>query len=141
MLKGYEKMELPDKSKHRNVKFEVNWNEDVNDCKAVRVTIDGKSAVIDTKYLNSFLFMIGDPESQKKMIPQKTKNVRHFSKVVTIEATKDIPKGQKIHIPVEISVPSEEEFIISSLKKKHDKGQDIFSKKTSSAPKEKGQNK
>lgn len=121
MLKDFYRLRLPDLAKKNDLTMEVNWNEkdeNIKNCQVVKFTFkNGEEAYIKREDLNFFLFTIGTPEDQKKMIPQKLTKVRWYETVVGITATKDIAKGEKISFPIKLSLPVGEEEIIGGLKK------------------------
>lgn len=132
MLDEQEKFTFEDQSGKNNVTAEINWNEEVTPCKSVRFKLGDKVAYIDRKELNTFLFAIGTPSEQRKMVPQKTRRNRHYETVLSIKATKNILKGEHIRVPVSLSLPSVEEEVIADvgkrLKRKGD-GTDLEYKK------------
>ena len=120
MLKDFYKLRLPDLKKKNDINMEVNWSSDADlaDCKVVKFIFPDKSeAYIAREDLNFFLFTIGRPEDQQKMIPQKLTSVKWYETVLSIKATKDIRKGENITFPIKITLPAEEVDKIGSLKK------------------------
>lgn len=101
--------------------FEVNWSdaEDVRDCQMIKIGIpkDAKSFVIKKEELNAITFAMGNRQEQMKMIPQVETRSRHYETVLGITATKDIKKGEKIVVPVSISLPTFEEEVIAEAKR------------------------
>jgi hypothetical protein len=122
MLKDYYHLRLPDLNKKNDIQMEVNWNlkdGELADCKVVKFIFPDKSeAYIKREDLNFFLFAIGKPEDQQKMIPQKLQKVRWYETVLKVKATKDIRKGEEIIFPIKITLPAQEENKIGSLKEK-----------------------
>lgn len=100
MIKRHEVFVVPDENKTRIMKWEVNWNpkdKKTNDCKILRVVFpDGKEMMVKREYLNSLLFIIGTPEMQQTLVPQKIVQKRRFQGQVKLKATKDISKGEEI---------------------------------------------
>lgn len=109
MINDYEKFVLPDENKEKNVIVEVNWNlkdEKVKGCKVLRFTFpNGDAMLVKREYLNQILFAIGNPEDQRRMIPQNMETVHWRETVLGIKATKDIRKGEMINFPIKISFP------------------------------------
>lgn len=119
MIKHYEKFQLIDESGKNNLIIEVNWNDNPkqNECKLLKLTYpDGKQAFVKKEYLNSLLFVIGTPEEQIKMVPQKLTTVRKYTTVLGITAKQDIKKGEQIKCAVEIDLPAVVSDIISEVR-------------------------
>ena len=120
MIKDHEKFRIVDENKINNFLIEVNWNpkdEKTNHCRMLRIIFpDGKECVIKKEHLAAILFAIGNEEEQKKLIPQKLSRVRWYETVLSVKATKDIRKGENITFPIKLTMPSEEEEIIGSLR-------------------------
>lgn len=109
MIENYEKFRILDENKTNEFYAEVNWDSEdkkSNNCKLIRFTFpDGKTSVVKTSLLNELLFTIGDPEAQRKLIPQTIETVHKYTTVLGIKATKNIEKGEMINFPVSLSVP------------------------------------
>ena len=120
MLKEFYHLRLPDMNHKKDIEMEVNWNpadNTLNDCQVVKFIFPDKTeAYIKREDLNFFLFTIGKPEDQQKMIPQKLTKVKWYETVVGVKATKDIRKGENITFPIKISLPAEEVDAIKSIK-------------------------
>ena len=102
--------------------IEANWKPDdeaTNEGKVLKFTFpDGKNSYARRNDLNQILFAIGDPETQRKMIPQKIAKVRWYETVVSVKAKNDIHKGEQITFPIKITLPITEEEIIGEVKNK-----------------------
>lgn len=109
MIQTYEKFRMPDENKLNDFFVEVNWNpkdEKTNESKLLKITFpDGRTAMIKREYLNQMLFAIGNPDDQKKLIPQKLETVHWRKTILGVKATKDIKKGEMVNFPIEISFP------------------------------------
>lgn len=121
MLEGYEKLQVVDTSERTTgVTFEVNWDEsnpETNECKILKMsTPDGKTHYVKKEIFMAFLWLIGNPDEQRKMIPQTFHRTKWYETVVGITATKDIKKGEKINFPLKLSLPSIEEEAIAEIK-------------------------
>ena len=109
MISTYESFLLSDEAKENDFQAEVNW--DAHDSKSnhsqlVRFTFpDGKIALVKRELLNTLLFVIGKPEDQRKMIPQKLQPVHHFEQKLEVTVKQDIPKGGKIVFKHNGSIP------------------------------------
>lgn len=109
MINNYERFRLPDENKDSELLVDVNWNakdEKTNGCKILKFILpDGKEVMVKREYLNQVLFAIGNPEDQKKLIPQSMETVHWRETVLGVKATKDIRKGEMINFPIKISFP------------------------------------
>ena len=100
MLKERAKFNFEDKARKNNFTGEVNWNEndiDTNESKVIKFTFpNGDVSFVDRNHLNQFLFFIGTPEDQGKMIPQKFSTVRTHEGLMRMKAKKRIEIGEEI---------------------------------------------
>jgi len=120
MLSEYNKLQLEDEAGKNNLVIEVNYKDtpEVNECKMLRLTYpDGKQAYIKREHFMTFLFAIGKAEEQRKMIPKKLTTIRKYQTMLGITATKDIKKGEKINVTVDIPLPPIEQEIIGEAKR------------------------
>ena len=120
MLTEYTKFRLIDKAKKNDCTMEVNWedNKETNECKVIKFTFsDGKKAFIDKQNLYSLLFLMGTRPEQAKLVPQTITQVRHYKTTMYVQLTKDTKKGEILKVPVDISLPSVSEEVVSELKK------------------------
>ena len=122
MLEGYEKLNiLTTDDRTTGVTFEVNWDEsnpDINECKILKMkTPDGQEFYVKKEMFMAFLWAIGDPDEQRKMIPQKLIHTKWYETVLSVKATKDIAKGEEITFPIKISLPAIEEEAIAEIKR------------------------
>jgi len=62
------------------------------------------------------MFAIGNAEEQRKSIPQRISHSRWYDTVVSVKATKDIRKDEKITFPIRISLPAYEEEVLGQGK-------------------------
>ena len=110
MIHEPQKFQLPDEGKKNNIIAEVNWNPNdvkTNECKLIRLTLpNGEVTLLKREFLNQILFAIGDPEDQRKLLPQKIETVHHQVMNLKIKAKKDIKKGEDIWLKeIALSVP------------------------------------
>ena len=120
MIKGYEKLRIPDETKVNDVLMDVNWNphdKETIDCKMIRLTVGGKTAVIRKDHFMGFLFAIGNEEEQRKMIPVVERRSRWYETMITVKAKKDIHKGEDLTFPLKLTLPTLEQEALSELKK------------------------
>jgi len=125
MIEEHEEFILFDKDKRNNITAEVNWNPDnekTNKCQIIRFKMGKKEALISKKELNALLFVIGKRNEQRKMVPMKITNVRHYKTTVSIMATRDVRKGEIIRGPVTITLPAVSEEVIGAVAKEVKQG-------------------
>lgn len=117
MLHSHESFRFADRGTGKEFYAEVNWAGDDN-CEKVRFTFpDGSKVVVKRNELNAMLFAMGSRDEQMKMVPSVETRSRWYETVLGITATKDIKKGEKIVMPVKITLPTFEEEIIAEAKK------------------------
>ena len=132
MIENYEKFRISDLNKEKDFFVEVNYKDDpeINQCKILKITFPNKDiAYVKRDQLMAFLFAIGRPEDQRKMIPQTIRRTRWYETVIGVKATKDIRKGEMMNFPIKISLPDVSEEVISEIKKDY-----IIEKKPKSLP-------
>lgn len=122
MITEHEKFRLQNKIGKTNkddLFAEVNWtdNEDIKDCQVVKFTLGDKVAIVNKEHLNSMLFAMGNPEEQRKMIPQTIRRSRWYETIISVKAKKDIKTGESITFPLKITLPTAEEEVISEIKR------------------------
>ena len=120
MLTEHEIFQIPTINK-KDFRIEVNYKPDdpaTNECKILKLKFpDGSTDYVKREHLYSFLFAIGRPEDQRKIVPQKLTKVRWYETVLGVKATKDIRKGEMMNFPIKISIPSVEEEVIGEIRK------------------------
>lgn len=126
MLTEHHIVYLPDKNGGSKLTAEVNWRDDdeIKECKVIKFTFpDGKSTFVEKKYLHEFLFAIGKPDEQRKMIPQTIRPVHNTTLEFELQATKDIKKGEKIRTirSVSIECPLYQQEVIGDIRADKDK--------------------
>ena len=132
MIEKYDKFRISDLNKEKDFFVEVNYKDDpeINQCKILKITFPNKDvAYVKRDQLMAFLFAIGRPEDQRKMIPQRIRRTRWYETVIGVKATKDIRKGEMMNFPIKISLPDVSEEVISEIKKDY-----IIEKKPKSLP-------
>jgi len=125
MITEYNKLQLEDEAGKNNLIIEVNYKDDpeVNECKMLKLTYpDGKQAFIKREHFLSFLFVIGREEDQRKMIPKKLITIRKYQTMLGITATRNIKKGERINVTVDIPLPPIEQEIIGEAKRQLKRG-------------------
>lgn len=100
MLTERAKFKFEDKGRKNNFFGEVNWDEkdeSTNKSQVIKFTFpNGDVSFIERKHLAEFLMVIGTPEEQQKMIPQKITTVRQHQGLMKLKALKDVRKGEEI---------------------------------------------
>lgn len=116
MLTEHHKVELLDKNKKHKFFAEVNWepdNEKINNSKVIRLSCDEKYAYVDVKHFMEFLFAVGNPQQQQRLIPQTVTRVHEQQMKLAIKATKDIKKGEEIVMnDIKVSIPC---FVVDKI--------------------------
>jgi hypothetical protein len=84
----------------------VDWEEREFD-KNVEASVGDMKMKLNKLNLWQAVFSIIGKEKQAEMIPVAQRNVRDFSKHVTIKATKDIKAGETIVAPVTFTISEE----------------------------------
>lgn len=120
MLKGYEKLRIPDENKLHDMVWEVNWNphdKKTSDCKLVRVTFPGgQTSLVKKEHMLSALFAIANAEEQLKMVPVQKTLSRWYETIVSVTATKDVKKGEELTFPIKLSLPAHTYDVLSEAK-------------------------
>lgn len=88
------------------LKIEANWNASVTPCKVIKITLDGKEAIMERDDLYALMMLFGDEEQQSDLIPVKQQEVRAITRMLTVRANKDIKRGQAIKFAYEYFVPT-----------------------------------
>ncbi len=102
-MKEYNIAMLEDKDGQNNIKAEVNF--DPKRKKFVRMTIDGKSAVISIKDLHAFVFAIADINQKADLLPHKTSYSRKLIRSHVVELKETVEKGGQVTIRCETDIP------------------------------------
>ncbi len=121
MLKGYEKLRIPDENKEHEMVWEVNWNPHdpkTTGCKVIRVTFPGgQTAIVKKEHMMAAVFAIADAEEQVKMIPVQKTLSRWYETIVSVKATKDVKKGEELTFPIKLSLPAHTYDVLAEAKK------------------------
>jgi len=122
MLKTPEIFRIPQLNPGKNIEIEVNWNPDdekTNECKVLKFKYpDGSISYVKKDHFYGLLFTIGSKEQQRKMIPQRLSEVRHYNTDLYLQMRKDCKKGDIIKVPVNLSLPSVEEEVIGEVSRR-----------------------
>jgi len=96
------------------VLFQVNWNSLVRRKGYIRISVDGKDAVIDRDQLWTILFMLGSAEEQEKLVSPfiKQTTVQKFFKMIGIQASRDVKKGEFLNVPLEFTFNPETNKVV-----------------------------
>lgn len=104
MIKESRKINVQDYSgKGKDLELLVNWNSVVKDCKYVQFKIGDEKCIIKKENFLYLSFLMADEKEQDKIIQADLKNVQNRNTIISIEATRDIKKGESLNIPVTIS--------------------------------------
>lgn len=117
-LREKRKMVIGDVSgRGKDVIFEVNWNKMVRRRGFIKISIDGKTAVVEREQLWTILFMLGSADEQEKLVSPFMKQtvVSKYYKVIGVTATKDIRKGEMLNVPLEFTLnPDTNQVIVGN---------------------------
>lgn len=119
MIHGYEKLCLPDLHNKNDIIIEVNFDNkpETLDCQVIKVTLGKTVRYVKRDHLMAILMVVGRPEDQRDLIPIATTMIRKYQTMLGITATKDIKKGEKINVVVDIPLPPIEQEVIQAAKK------------------------
>lgn len=120
MLKTHEKLNVPLKGNNRFY-IEVNYkgedDKETNECKILKLTFpDNTVDYMERDHLNALLFAMGTEAQQRDLLPTKITTARRYQTVLGITAKKDIKRGEKINVQVDIPLPPIEETIFEAAK-------------------------
>jgi len=93
------KMLIPDNSGNGNhITMIVNWTPFIKDCNYIKLVMpNGDECIVQKDEFRSLMMMIAKEEDIVKMGQTQITEVKVVQKPVTIEATRDIKKGEMIH--------------------------------------------
>lgn len=120
MIRNHDKLTAKT-AENQDLTIEVNYSEDpeVKDCKMLRFDCPNLVFHVKREELVSILLMLGDSETQKKLIPVKRTNVKKLERRLhfTFKAQKDYRAGEVIEVvaPWIDEVPTEEEMFAGNL--------------------------
>ena len=121
MMSDHQVMRVPDENKIHPLELEVNWNPrdtKSNGCKLIRVLYpDGRQAILRKEHLMAAMFAFGNEVEQRQLIPQTTTRSKWYKTMLGITAHKDIRKGEKINVNVNIPIPTVEEEVAAEIKR------------------------
>ena len=104
MIKSNRKFNLSDiAGRNRDATLEVNWNDMVKDCKYIKLTMNGQTSVISKEDYMFLAFMIADEDEQQTLINPNLTFTENRQTMISVQATRDIAKGDSLNIPVTIS--------------------------------------
>lgn len=73
--------------------------------KKIKLSIGKKETIVEYSDLWGAIFILGDKERQEAMMPVRKEERMIFSRKHTIEASKDIKKGEQVVVWCEVSIP------------------------------------
>lgn len=97
-------LHVKDHENGNDMLMEVDW-ETRKDIRVIKTKIGDKTLMLDKGDLWRALFILSKEDEQTQMIPSKLQKARIYKKRVTIEADKDIKKGEKIIFTVDWMLP------------------------------------
>ena|SRR3990167_5236128 len=104
------------------IDVEINYSNSpkVKDCKIVKLSIDGKDYEIERTELTSLMLIIGDSDTQGKMMPIKLQKIRKYETTLELKfnCRQDYHKGDEIIVnaPYIVNIPDEEEMFAGNVK-------------------------
>ena len=110
-----EKFKIIDQSGKNTIEIEVNWrpeDEKINECKVLRIKINGEEGYVALGDLRTILFACSNPKEQRKMLPIQMVTQRKWQTVLGVKADHDIKKGEIVNFKVDIPLPPIEEEIM-----------------------------
>ena len=122
MLEGHRKLVLKTTT-NEDIEIEVNYssNLEVQNCKIMRIRKGDQEFDVKRDDLVSIMLIIGDMETQKKMLPVKMERVRKLERMLHFDfvAKKDYKRGEKIYVsaPWIDVVPDVEEVFSGNVNK------------------------
>lgn len=121
MIKTHQKFRLPDENKKKEFLMEVNWDpsdSSTNECKYIKVIApNGDMSLVKRDHLHGIFFVMANSEQQRQMIPQTITRSRWYETIVSVQAKKDIRKGEQITFPIKLTLPTFEEEVIAEVKR------------------------
>ena len=90
-----------------NIKAEINFSKSEGHKDCVRLTLDGKTAIIPIKELHGLVWSVADAEQRDRLTPVTMTTIRKIKKLHKVEVKKDIKKGDFLNVRCETSVPVE----------------------------------
>jgi len=112
MLQDHEKLQIPGISvEAKPLQLEVNYrgteDKKTNGCKILRVRLGREETHIKFEDLWNLMFLMASSEKQDKMIPVSLHRIRHVERVITVEANRDVKRGEKITFTYRMKIPDE----------------------------------
>ena len=95
--------EIKDIDNKPSVLFDVNFDDKLKEC--VRIHIGKEKRIIKYSDLFEFMFILGSPEQQAKMIPVNQDLGYEYMKQLRIKCKKNMKKGEELVVNVKIHVP------------------------------------
>lgn len=87
---------------NEDIEIEVNYSDDpeIKDCKVFRVSMGEKVFQIKRDELLRLLLALGDPSTQKKLLPTRVKNIKKIERRLhfRFKAKKDYREGETIEV-------------------------------------------
>jgi len=109
-LKERRKFAMQDISgRNKDLVAEINWNKFVREKGYVKFSVGKEDVVVSRDHLWSILFMLGSAEEQEKMVSPffKQTRVTKFTKMIGINTSRDVRKGEFINVLLEFTLNPE----------------------------------
>ena len=106
MLKNKNTVKLKDLEGKNSLKVDINFRK--KDPEVVKITMGDKVAIVDRKELFGIALVLAKPQEYEELIETSDKKeieVVQHTRAVTINATKDIKKGEKVVFNIQYEVP------------------------------------
>lgn len=87
--------------------IDVNWTQSASPCKMIRFRLGGKEVVVPRNDFYSMLIMFSGPKQLDNLIPVKETKVRMITRVLKVQANKDMKKGETLVFPYTYPVDAE----------------------------------
>ena len=112
MIKANKVAEIKEQTGKTSLQFEINFGEKYKDC--IKITGDG---IVKYSDLFEFMFILGRPEQQARIIPVQQELGNEYMKQIRIKCKKDMKEGEELVVNVRVHVPSVvESQILKDLK-------------------------
>lgn len=96
-----------------DVELAVNWNGYARKKGMIKIQIGNALAVVDREQLYALLFMVGSKAEQDKMVDPfvKRTSVEKFTKMIGVQTSRDVRKGELIELLLEFTYNPETKLI------------------------------
>lgn len=99
-MKINKQAEIKEQTGKTPLQLEVNFDDKYKDC--IKITGDG---IVKYSDMFEFMFLLGKPEQQAKMIPVQQELGNEYMKQIRIKCKKDMKEGEELVVNVRVKVP------------------------------------